>query len=41
MLNADGVMSPYGPERRLLGDSITSNLEGEADIARTWQIGRD
>jgi hypothetical protein len=28
------------PERRLLRDGITSVIEGQADIARTSQIGR-
>jgi len=32
--------SPIGPECRLLPDSITSGIEGQADIARTLQIGR-
>lgn len=33
-------MSPSGPERRLPRDSNTSEVEGQADIARTSQIGR-
>jgi hypothetical protein len=36
MANAERAMAARGPERRSLRDSNTSEVEGQADIPRTW-----